>query len=500
VTIRVGAVMTLVGLTLAGACGDDLPARFGDPVSGAGGDSGGGTGGEPTSGGSGGDPGGTGGAPIAGGTGGTGTPGANGCSPVFAPDVLTTYEVQIAAAEWDRLLYDFFHMVENDNLNQDIHPYHPVEQFRHDDVVITDAMIRLKGQSSWRLAVEAGDNPPKMQFVISFNQHADKGRFRGLRKVELDMPRGDQTFLRQRVALSYLRDLGVPAQCANNARLVVNGAYYGLFTNLEHQDKEFLQRLYPGPGEADGDLWDVGRVLETNESTMWQPHPRLDAFWASRDPASLAAIADMDAALVEWAGEAMIADADGYWAGRHNWYVYDHPARGWLWIPHDLDASINWNSPTSDPLYFWGVRGMMDQPWQHYLGVITDATWRDRYVEALRRAYEVHGAAGLSETIERWAAQVRDAAGADPTKPFSFEAHTKAVSSLRNAVVSRHDFVRRWLECRAAPAGQTDGDGDGYPFCMDCNDGNPAVSPAAPEVCGDTADQNCNGLWTDGCM
>ena len=96
------------------------------------------------------------------------------------------------------------------------------------------------------------------------------------------------------------------------------------------------------PGQAGGDLWDGGWGLATNEETGSQPHPRLDAWWAVTDAASLAAIADMDETLAEWAGEAMIADADGFWIGRQNFFLYDHPTRGWLWIPHDLDATIDW--------------------------------------------------------------------------------------------------------------------------------------------------------------
>ena len=42
---------------------------------------------------------------------------------------------------------------------------------------------------------------------------------------------------------------------------------------------------------------------------------------------ALTAIADVDEALAEWAGEAMIDDSDGFWIGRHNFLIYDHPTR-----------------------------------------------------------------------------------------------------------------------------------------------------------------------------
>jgi hypothetical protein len=47
------------------------------------------------------------------------------------------------------------------------------------------------------------------------------------------------------------------------------------------------------------------------------------------------------------------------------------------------------------------------------------------------------------------------------------------------------------------PCQVVDNDGDGVNSCDDCNDSDPAVSPAKPEVC-DEADNNCNGEIDEG--
>jgi hypothetical protein len=411
------------------------------------------------------------------------------CADVFSDDLFPTYQIQIAPAEWTALLNDFYNMQQNVAAGRDYHPYHTLAEFRYGDEVITNLLIRLKGWSSWWQSVP--DDPPKLQFVIAFDGVDSSKRFHGLRKIELDMPRIDETYLRQRISLAYLRALGLPGLCANNARLFINGSYYGLYTNLERPDKTFLQRVFPG--EDRGDLWDAGINLEINEDTMGLPHPRLDAFWAAKTPAAIAAIADMDEALLEWAGEAMLGDADGYWIGHYNFFLYDHPTRGWLWIPHDLDADINWLDPRIDPLYYWGGDPAWAPPWQHYSAIIKDPAWLDRYVAALRRANDVWAAAELPAMVDRFAAQVRDAAAADPTRPFPFEQHLAEVAYLRSSLITRLDSVRAWLDCRASPANALDADGDGRPFCMDCRDNDPATYPGAPEICGDSRDQDCDG-------
>lgn len=41
------------------------------------------------------------------------------------------------------------------------------------------------------------------------------------------------------------------------------------------------------------------------------------------------------------------------------------------------------------------------------------------------------------------------------------------------------------------PSAAPDNDGDGFDASVDCDDGNPAVNPGAPEICGDDINNNC---------
>ena len=125
------------------------------------------------------------------------------------------------------------------------------------DRLEADAQVRLRGNPgfSW-----LGD---KMQFLVSFDEVDPAGRFLGQRALVLDASWYNPTILRDRLAYAYLRRLGVPAPCANNARLTVNGSYYGLYTLIERLDQEFLDRVF-GREAATGTLWEGSSDIDEN--------------------------------------------------------------------------------------------------------------------------------------------------------------------------------------------------------------------------------------------
>jgi len=415
------------------------------------------------------------------------------CASVFDAAVVPDYYVTISATEEAELLDEFLNRATRIAMGLDEHPWHPIDL----EVVIdgvrerptVPVLIRLKGQSSWQQTVDLDENP-KMQFVIAFNEVDHDGRFHGLRKVELDMPRSDWTFLKQRLALSYMREAGVYAQCANSARLYLNGDYYGLYTHLERLDKEFLQRYF---GDADdGDLWETGRYIKTNEDhARWD---RIVALWSVEDFAQFDELADVDASISEWAIEAMVGDADGYYVAAPNFFVYDHPTRGYLWVPHDVDTAFDSSflpddiTPVIPPMVPPNIRN--ESFWYHYLLVMHDGVEIQRYVDALAVARSKFDVGALQARLDTWAAQIADAAAADPHRPFSIETHLWGLARMRNYIEERAEYIDAWLACWSQ--GGADGDGDGIDMCHDCDDYDPTVRPGAVEVC-DWVDQDCDG-------
>lgn len=187
------------------------------------------------------------------------------CSDLFDPTTVTDYQIEMTADDWSKISNEFFNYAALEAAGQPYDTYHPIV-FHYGSETVTNAMIRLKGQSSWRHTVALDGANAKMQFVIAFDQVDDGAKFHGVSKIVLDMPRDDETFLQERLAYNVLPAmLGQPAPCANNGTITINGALYGLYSNEEHAGHDYLKRVYPG--YSGGDLFKGARRRRRTRST-----------------------------------------------------------------------------------------------------------------------------------------------------------------------------------------------------------------------------------------
>lgn len=352
------------------------------------------------------------------------------CPDIYAQDLLPTFELELAPHELQALQQEWEAGDDNNT------PEHPVLKFRYEDEVITYASVRLRGNSTW------WPGQKKMQFQVSFNKYDKKGRFRGLKKILFDAAEYNRSFLRDRLAMAIFRDVGVPAPCANNARLVVNGEYYGLFSNIEKVDSEFLERVF----EFDeGNLYKRGGGWDKKTNEEDPDESDLEALLDADDIDELAAVMNLDEAVLEWAAEAVMPDNDGAWAGGLNFYLYNDPQTGFNIIPWDKDATFTRIAPDVDP-YTYEKPNFKGRP--QYVLVTDDPAWFERYIAAIERVLEAgYDVETLQERIDTWTAQIEQAAFDDVNKPFTDEQYLDAVEALREFVALRRDFVEGWLGC-----------------------------------------------------
>jgi hypothetical protein len=510
--------LALVGL----ACGDDLrPMRAGIGAGGSGGDApSGAAGATDVSGAAGSDSTGAGGADSTGagsgptGAAGSGITGAAGagpsptpvspagfaaappCEDIFAP-VLQTFAVDIAAGDWAAMHAEYVSVAMGTPEDLEAHASVRYPVVFHYGAETMPATIRLKGESSWQSSYMLDGDDGKMQFVVAFDDVDQSATFHNVNKLSFDMPPSDPTFLHDRISNNWLRAIGIPAFCATSARLMVNGDYYGLFSVEERPGHHYLREFFPD--NAGGDLYKSAVDAETNASSL--NLDRLHQFARAASPRELAAIVDVPRSLKTWAAEVMLNDGDGYWGGGHNFLLYDQGAPGYVFLPYDLDATLEYlHYFTDDPVFWWSTRSYVGTVAQHYQIVINDADLRAAFVEAVTTAAGVYDVALLQGWIDAWAAQIRDAVAADPHKPSmtSLGDFDDAVELARGGFAKRAAYIADWAACKRSGSG-ADADGDGYRFCEDCRDDNAAINPAAPEVCGNGVDDNCNGSFDEGC-
>jgi hypothetical protein len=352
------------------------------------------------------------------------------CSSLYDPDVLTTFDLEFAPEEWAGIQSD---------CSNGVQQYRPVELLYEGETV--SAMARLKGNWSW--------NCSKLQFVVSFDEVDPAARFHGLRKLMLDAPWYDRTLLHERLAFPLFEQRGLPYSCVNNARLNVNGEYYGLYANIERIDHEYLERHFE---ESDGNLYQGGSELKTNEDVG--DTSDLQALQNAQAVDQIAALTDLDEAVAEWATEAMLPAMDNYWAGVEiNYFLYDHPTRGFLYLPYDLDISFGdgampdgsliWpDAATADPITYehsgWRKEALVKT-------VLSDRAWCDRFVEELVLARAAYSPEAMRAQVEQWDAQIEEALADDPHKTFSTMDHDASVSALEAFFSTRAAYVDTWL-------------------------------------------------------
>ncbi len=357
-------------------------------------------------------------------------PAAGACSDLYDPDELRTFALDFSDEEWSSIQRDCARTSQ---------AYHPVQLTVGDETV--DAMARLKGNWSWSC--------DKMQFVVSFNEVDPDGRFHGLRKLVIEAPWYDHTVLHERLAFPLFKARGLPWSCVNNVRVDINGSYYGLYANVERIDHEYLERHFE---EYGGNLYQGGVELKTNEDVG--DTSRQQALVEADTVEQIEALVDLDQAVAEWAMEAMIPAMDNYWAGVEiNYYLYDHPSRGFVFLPYDLDISFGdaaysdgrliWpGSATADPITHehggWGKEALVET-------VLADPYWCGRFVEELALARSVYDPAAMAAQVDLWDAQIRSSLEDDPNKTFSNSRHTTAIGLLKDFVADRAAFVDDWL-------------------------------------------------------
>jgi hypothetical protein len=225
--------------------------------------------------------------------------------------------------------------------------------------------LRLRGNTS--LAAQ------KKSFKISFNEFEPGRKYQGVKKLNLRGSHNDPSLIREKLWFDLAHRAGDPLRRTSFVRVYLNGAYRGLYTNLEEIDKEWLEdafaletgNLYKCTYPAD--LKYHGPLQGTYTSILNNPTERaydlvtnetannysglihlmriLD--WpitpSFRD--SIESVLDVESALRGYALSIATGHWDDYFYNKNNYYLYHDPSDGKFSFFHfdtDNTMGVDW--------------------------------------------------------------------------------------------------------------------------------------------------------------
>lgn len=219
--------------------------------------------------------------------------------------------------------------------------------------------VRLKGTYTRRFE--------KMSLKIKFDAFQKDQSFLGLDRLTLNAMMQDESQVREISAYRLFRAMGVPAPRAGYTRVKIDGAYQGLYLNLESIDAKMLKRwfestehVYSGPRPCDLTPTNscystsMGNADRTDVLTAGKLHLLSGKEWWTQ----FNKIADADRILKMLATEIYLSHWDGYGDYmRNNHFVHFDKAGKFTLIPWGTDQTfpselkhqLTWNA--SKPVY-----------------------------------------------------------------------------------------------------------------------------------------------------
>jgi spore coat protein CotH len=313
--------------------------------------------------------------------------------------------------------------------------------FTFEGETFADARCRRKGEPLiW--AIET-----KPQIIVRFNFDNKMARFRGLRRLNLEYFIETDAPVRDRLGMWAMREAGLDAPRVNHARVFKDGQVLGLYQNIEAIDKEFLEDHF-GTADSEGNLWESGFELKTNETMPDESRLQNLKAWVEREPLAgdhaafynaFDAMVDVDQIILEMAVETAILTDDNFSNGAANYYYYDHPRRGFMVLPWDLDTIFAAES-TADLFAFWDgappnrMRELINQ----------NATWRARFVDKLVEIRD-RVLPRLPAEAQKICAQIRNYVNEDPNKAATMPEFDVECAWFQEKVPERIAEIRRML-------------------------------------------------------
>jgi spore coat protein CotH len=203
----------------------------------------------------------------------------------------------------------------------------------------------------------------KRSLNVSIDLADEDQRLMGYKTLNLLNGSGDESMMSTVLYSHVAQSLGVPAPKANFVRVVINGENWGIYTNVQQFNKEFLQENF---GTDKGARWKVSGSPHGGGGLEYRgPEPEKYEYPYERKsggkeatakliefcrvlnetpidelPQALEPLVDIDELLWFLALDNGLINSDGYWVRASDYSIYLDDRNKFHFIPHDMNEAF----------------------------------------------------------------------------------------------------------------------------------------------------------------
>ncbi len=313
--------------------------------------------------------------------------------------------------------------------------------------------VHFRGMSSYGM-VPAGY---KRSLNLSLDMVDDGQRLMGYKTLNLLNGAGDESMM-STVLYSHIARQYIPAPKANFVRVVINGENWGVYTNVQQFNKEFLEENY---GSDKGGRWKVsgsprggGGLDYRGQDPVNYQHPYeqksggkkalaklielcrvLDETPVDDLPAALEPICDVDALLWFLALDNGLMNSDGYWVRASDYSIYLDKDDKFHIIPHDMNEAFRGaggpgmrrDSESDSPVELDPLVGLDDDSKPLRSKVLAVPKYREQYLRNIHELAEKSLAwEAFGPVVAQATAVIDEAVKAETRKLGSYDAFVAA--------------------------------------------------------------------------
>lgn len=337
-----------------------------------------------------------------------------------------------------------------------------------DGVTYDSVGVRFKGQTSYTQV-----QGQKKSFNISLDYHDPNQKLMGYQTMNLNNGFQDRSFIREAFYENNIKRY-VPAAKANYVHLYLNNQDWGIYTNLQQLNKDFLEEWYfsndganwradrpvggppPQPGWGAGTsafnylgtdtaLYQQYYTLKSNDIVQnpWNKLLNLSDVLCNTPvtqlPQALPQVLNIDKTLWFLACEIAYSDDDSYvYKGEMDYYCYYEPETG-LIHPQEFDA----NSVMDPTKVNWGPfynSTNINYPLMNKMFQVPE--WRQRYLAHLRSILNHDfDPSYYNGAIDRYYLHIDSLFNADPKKLYTYSQFQSEKNVLKTFMQDRRNIL-----------------------------------------------------------